>query len=161
MAYIARLKSFATTNLAILALRLIQFFFAGVEVGVVAYWIKTQRDNGMDASSPYVFTLVVGVGTIVTQFIYCFNTTHRLLFLWDVCIGVAWILAFFWMLNFVSPLSCAWSAFNPFGADHCGQVRAELVLQIVLCVLWFLTGLIGFVSLFRRPRATELVVEKA
>jgi hypothetical protein len=160
MAYVARLRSLATTNLAVLVLRLIQFFFAGMEVGIIAYWIKTQRANGLDASSPYVFTLVVGVGTMLTQFLYCFDRTHRLLCLWDVCIGVAWILSFFWLLNFVSPLSCAWSAFNPFGTDHCGQVRAVLVIQIVLCVLWLLTALIGLVGLFRGPRGEAIVLEK-
>lgn len=152
-----KFKSLASTNLAVLALRLVQFFFAGMEVGLMGYFIKDQTSAGKSASSPYCFVTVVGVITMLTQFIYCFNIYHVHLFLWDACLATAWLLSFFWLLNAESPISCSWSAFNPFGSDHCGQIRAVLVIQIVLAVLWYLTALLGLWTLIKARRKNNLV----
>lgn len=150
--YRAKLRSLATVNLAVLAIRLIQFFFAGMELGLMAYFIQQELSVGDEASSPYCFVLVIAVVNIITHFIYCFSFYHKLTFLWDLAIATGWLISFFWMLNYVQPLSCGWSAFNPFGDDHCSQQRAVLVIQIVISVLWYLTGLIGLVELIKYNR---------
>ncbi|CAN6645834.1 hypothetical protein TRVA0_021S01244 [Trichomonascus vanleenenianus] len=152
---IAKLKSLATTNLAVLCLRLVQFFFAGVEVGIMGYYIKLQLSNGDKASSPYIFVLVVGVFTMLTQFIYCFNYYHRMTFLWDAAVATGWLLSFFWLLNYVSPLACGWSSFNPFGSDKCGQTRSVLTMEIILAVLWFFTAFLGLLDLFKARRKAK------
>lgn len=152
----AKLKSLASTNLFILALRLVQFFFAGMEVGLMGFYIKSEIDVGESASSPFVFVLVIGVVVMMTQFAYCFTFTHPHLYFWDMALATAWIVSFFWLLNFEQPtLNCSWSAFNPFGADHCGQTRAVLIIQIVLGCLWYLTAGIGLFTLFQNSRARK------
>lgn len=152
MAMALKLKSLATTNLAVLCLRLVQFFFAGMEVGLMGYFIKNQLAEDKDPSSPYVFVLVVGVFTMITQFVYCFAFYHSYVWLWDVAVGTGWIISFFWLLNAANPIPCDWSAFNPFGSSHCGQVRAVLVIQIVLACLWYLTAACGLWTLFKNKK---------
>jgi hypothetical protein len=156
--YTAKLRSLATVNLAILAIRLIQFFFAGMVMGLMAFFIQQEIKAGQDASSPYCFVLVVAVVTIITHFIYCFSFYHKLTFLWDLALATGWLISFFWVLNFVQPLPCSWSAFNPFGEDHCSQQRAVLVIQIVISVLWYITGAIGLTSLIRINRKGSDIV---
>lgn len=149
---LVKLKSLATTNLAVLCLRLVQFFFAGMEVGLMGYFIKNQLEDGKDASSPCVFILVVGVFTMITQFTYCFAFYHSYVWLWDAAIATGWLISFFWYYNFVKPIDCEWKAFNPFGADHCGQIRAVLVIQLVIACLWYLTAALGLWTLFKNKK---------
>ena len=149
------MKSLATTNLAILSLRLIQFFFAGVVVGIMGFFIKQQIIVGLLASSPYIFVLVVGVVTMLTQFIYCFSVRLLLAFAWDGALATGWLISFFWLLNFVQPLPCGWNAFNPFGSSQCGQTRSVLVIQIVLAILWYLTAVVGLFDYVKASRAKK------
>lgn len=152
----SRLRSLASTNLLILAIRLVQFFFAGVVLGIMAYYIDTQRSDGEKASSPYVFSLVVVITALLTQIIYCFNYQHRLFFLWDIAIAIAILLSFFWFLNSAQQyLECGWSSFNPFGSDRCSQTRSVFVMQIILAILWFLTGAIQAYDVWRARRSLE------
>lgn len=136
-------QSLASTNLAVLMLRLMQFFFAGVVTGIMAYFIKTQKNAGTSPANSYTFSLVVGVTTMFTQFLYCANLQLLVLFFWDAAIATGWILAMFWLRDYESPLPCAWSAFNPFGSSHCGQVRAVMAFQIVSGCLWYLSAAVG------------------
>lgn len=151
--YFFRLKSLATANLFILAIRLVQVFFAGCVTGIMAYYIKLNTGSGEKAPSPFVFSLVVAVSAIVTQLIYCFSFYHRLTFLWDAAVGCGFIISMFWNLNYVSPLSCKWGAFNPFGTDRCAQTRSVLVMQIILAIMWFITSFIGAFQLWRLSKA--------
>lgn len=140
---VTRLTSLASTNLFVLAIRLVQFFFSGVVLGVMAYYINLQLTSGYKASSPYIFVLVVAAFAMLTQFAYCFSYNHNLFFLWDWFLAVFWILSFFWLLNFVSDdLYCGWSSFNPFGGDRCAQTRSVLIIQIIETILWAITGAI-------------------
>lgn len=150
--YAAKLRSLATVNLAILAIRLIQFFFAGMILGLMGYFIHQELKAGKSATSPYCFVLVVAIVTIITHFVYCFSFYHKLTFLWDLALATGWLISFFWVLNYVQPLPCTWSAFNPFGSDHCAQVRAVLIIQIVISVLWYITGAIGLIYMIRISR---------
>lgn len=157
---VTKLTALASTNLFVLAIRLVQFFFAGVVLGVMAYYIDTQLAAKTDASSPYIFALVVAAFSMFTQFAYCFSYQHKLFFLWDLFIGVFWILSFFWLLNFVSgSLTCGWGAFNPFGADKCAQTRAVLVIQIILTVLWIATAAIQAFDVWRNKRVIATKIE--
>lgn len=157
---ITKLTALASTNLFVLALRLVQFFFSGVVLGIMAYYINTQIQDGDSASSPYVFTLVVSAFAMLTQFMYCFSYQHRLFFLWDIFLAVFWILSFFWLLNYVNPnLTCKWGSFNPFGSDRCAQTRSVLVLQIVQTALWALSGAIQAYDVFRGKRYIATKVE--
>lgn len=159
---VTRLTALASTNLFVLAIRLVQFFFSGVVLGVMAYYIELQRDAGETPESPFIFTLAVSVFAILTQFIYCFSYQHRLYFLWDICIAIAILLSFFWLLNAVDDsLTCGWSSFNPFGSDRCAQTRSILIIQIVLAILWAITGLIQAYDVWRGKRilATKAEIE--
>lgn len=139
--HMKRLSELASTNLFVLALRLIQFFFSGVVLGIMAYYIDLQRKQGRSASSPFVFSLVVAIISMATQFLYCFSYEHNFFWLWDEGNAIAWLLAFFWLLNFVGgSLPCGWSSFNPFGSDRCAQTRSVLVIQIIMAVSWVVTG---------------------
>lgn len=150
---IGKLRALASTNLFILATRLVQFFFAGVVMGIMAYYIDQQRKEGLKASSPYVFSLFVTITAMLTQIIYCFNIQGNLFYLWDGALGVAFLLSFFWYLNFAGGyLTCKWTAFNPFGSDRCGQIRAVFIIQIILAILWFFTGTLQAIALFRSRR---------
>lgn len=149
------IRTLATTNLIILILRLVQVFFAGIVLGIMANFIKDQKNNGDSASSPYVFDLVVATASILTQIIYCFNFYHRLVCLWDICLAVGWLLSMFWLLNKENPISCSWSAFNPFGTNSCGQIRGVLISQIVEAVVWFITGAVGVIAIIRANRVSN------
>lgn len=154
------LTALASTNLFVLAIRLVQFFFSGVVLGVIASYIDLQLKAGDDASSPYIFILTVAAISMATQFGYCFSYQHKLFFLWDLFLAVFWILSFFWLLNFVSgSLTCSWTAFNPFGSDKCAQTRSVLVIQIVLTLLWTITGLIQAYDVHRGKRVYATKIE--
>ena len=159
---VTRLTSLASTNLFVLALRLVQFFFSGVVLGVMAYYINMQIKAvpAEKASSPFIFVLVVATFSMMTQFMYCFSYQHRLFFLWDAALSVGWILSFFWLLNFVSSsLDYGWGAFNPFGSDRCSQTRSVLVIQIILCVLWAVTAAIQAYDVWRGKRVIATKIE--
>lgn len=157
---VTHLTSLASTNLFVLALRLVQFFFSGVVLGVMAYYISTQLSAGQDASSPFIFVLAVACFSMATQFAYCFSYQHKLFFLWDFFIAIFWILSFFWLLNSVSPsLTCGWGAFNPFGSDRCSQTRSVLVIQIILTVLWAVSGAIQAYDVWRGKRIIATKIE--
>jgi hypothetical protein len=157
---IGKLRSLASTNLFILALRLIQFFFGGVVMGIMAYYIDIQLKAGLKAPSPYVFSLVVALSALFTQIIYCFSFEMKKAFVWDVAVGIGFLLSFFWFLNFAGGyLSCGWSSFNPFGSDRCAQTRSVFILQIILAILWFLTGLLQAIDFIRARRYVAAKVE--
>lgn len=149
------MQSLASTNLAVLMLRLMQFFFAGMITGIMAYFIKNQHKAGMTASSPYVFVLVVGVTTMFTQFVYCISLQILVLFFWDAAIATGWIVSMFWLLNFENPMPCGWNAFNPFGSSQCGQIRAVLAFQIVSACLWYLSALVGAYNWYSAGQAAK------
>lgn len=156
----SQLSALASTNLFVLALRLVQFFFSGVVLGVLAYYIDIQRSNHEKSSSPYVFSLVVATISMLTQFLYCFTYEHQLYFLWDLCNAVGWLLAFFWLLDFVGDgLTCGWGAFNPFGGDRCSQTRSVLVMQIIVAVMWFVTSGVQAYKVWKH-RGHKMVSEK-
>lgn len=149
--HISSLSALASANLFVVAIRLVQFFFTGVVLGIMAYYIHLELSLKESASSPFCFTLVVAIVSMITQFAYCVWAEHRLLWLWDVCNGIGWLLSFFWLLNFVgSELTCSWKAFNPFGSDRCAQTRSVLVIQIIVAILWFLTGACQLYRVWRR-----------
>lgn len=155
-----KLTSLASTNLFVLAIRLVQIFFEGVVLGVIADYISIQLSEGLSASSPYVFTVVVSCFSILTQFAYCFSYQHKLFFMWDAVIAVFWIMSFFWLLNMVGDyLSCGWSSFNPFGADRCSQTRSVLIIQIVLTILWAITSAIQGFDVWRGKRIIAAKIE--
>jgi hypothetical protein len=154
---IVKVKSLATTNLLILIFRLVQFFFAGVVCGIVAWYIHQQTTPTGSASSPYVFSIIVAIATILTQFIYCIDFSHRLVFLWDLVLGYTWIMAFVWLLDSSRPLPCGWSAFDPFGNAGCGKIRGVLIFQIVLACMWIITAIVGFVALIQHKRRSKII----
>lgn len=157
---VTRLTSLASTNLFVLAIRLVQFFFSGVVLGVMSYYINLQLTSGYKASSPFIFVLVVAAFAIFTQFGYCFSYNHRLFFLWDLFLAVFWILSFFWLLNSVSnDLYCGWGSFNPFGGDRCAQTRSVLIIQIVQTILWAITGFIQAYDTWRHPHEIAAKIE--
>lgn len=155
----AKFKSLTNINLLILAIRLVQFFFAGMEVGLMGYYIKQELDGGDEASSPFCFMLVVGVMTMIMQFVYCFEFYLEHMFLLDLTVATFWIISFFWMLNYLNPLPCGWGAFNPFGSNHCGQSRAVLIIAIVLSVMWYGTAAMGVFNFFKRKKKTRRAEE--
>lgn len=147
------IRSLATINLFVLAIRLVQVFFAGCVLGIMAYYISLLNQQSAHVPYSFTFALVVPCFAILTQFIYCFRFNHKLYFIWDFCIGIGFLLSFFWFFDGVrGSLSCSWGAFNPFGTDRCAQTRSVFVMQIILTVLWMVTSIITVFADWRSKR---------
>lgn len=146
-------RSLATTNLFVLAIRLVQVFFAGVILGIMAYYISLLSKDKAYIPSSFTFSLVVPVFAIVTQFVYCFKFDHYLYFIWDLAIGLGFLISFFWLHDYVrDQLTCGWGSFNPFGSDRCAQTRSVFVMQIILAVLWAATSVLQAFAVWRAKR---------
>ncbi|VVT51597.1 uncharacterized protein SAPINGB_P003149 [Magnusiomyces paraingens] len=151
------IRSLATINLFVLAIRLVQIFFAGVILGIMAYYLNILHNDKTHIPSSFIFALVVPVFAILTQFIYCFRFEHHLYFLWDLAIGLGFLISFFWFHDTVSDqLSCGWGAFNPFGSDRCAQTRSVFVMEIILTVLWIATAAIQAFGIWRTKRQIRM-----
>lgn len=153
------IRSLATVNLFVLSIRLVQIFFEGVVLGIMAYYIQLLNDANSSIPSSFTFLLVACVFAIITQFIYCFKYTHNLYFLWDFAIALGFLIGFFWLYDYVKDtLPCGWGAFNPFGSDRCAQTRSVLVICIILACLWLGTSIINAFSVWKKKRNGNVLV---
>lgn len=152
------IRKITTVNLFIFVVRLVQIFFEGVTVGILAYFIQLFHQNNQRVPSHFVFSLVAGVFAILTQIIYCFRYEHKLYFLWDLGVAVGFVVSFFWFYDGVGgQLTCKWGSFNPFTADRCVQTRSVFIMQIILAVLWLFTSLMGALANWRSKK--ELIAK--
>ncbi len=155
-------KKHTSVNIYVLFLRFIQFFFAGMIIGVCAYYIKVCRKYHQSIPMGVNFALVIGVIAIVTLFAYLFVNIRKMhsLFFWDIAMFVFWLLSFFWLKDKLHPvMKCSWKHANPFTGNNCQQFQAVLVFEIVCCALWGLTAISGFL-MFRSAQKEAVVVTK-
>lgn len=159
MPFLERLKlrnikdSFTTSNAFILLIRFVQLFFGGVILGIMAYYINLQRLAHQRVLRAYTFALTSAVMALATQLLYCIDYEHTLFFVWDLAVGLGYLIAMFWLLDTTEPyLWCKWSSFNPFGADRCAQTRSVLVMQIIETCLWCATAAFGFYKVYQTKR---------
>lgn len=151
----------ATTNIFVLAIRLVQIFFSGCILGIMAYYISQQNSRKEKVPRSFVFSLIVPIFSILTQFNYILDYNYYLFFLWDFAISMGYLISFFWLFDKVEDyLPCKWGAFNPFGTDRCAQTRSVLVMQIIETVLWFTTAVFAAFQVYRTKKTmTEKVME--
>lgn len=147
------IKSLATVNLFVLAVRLVQLFFAGVILGIMAYFINLENQAKSRVTRSFIFSLVTPIFSIITQFNYLIDYDYFLFFVWDFAICLGYLISFFWLYDTVQDyLTCKWGSFNPFGNDRCAQVRSVMVMQIIESVLWLTTSVIAGYDVWRAKR---------
>ncbi|VVT50634.1 uncharacterized protein SAPINGB_P002829 [Magnusiomyces paraingens] len=150
---IRRVESLATSNILLILVRFSQIFFAGVILGIMASYIKTQRKAHETVYRSYVFALCVPVFSLTTQIIYCLEYERILYFLWDFAIGLGYLVSMFWLYDKVEDyLICRWGSFNPFGSDWCPQTRSVIVAQIIQASLWAATAAYGFYGVYKTKK---------
>ncbi|KAK9369240.1 hypothetical protein V1509DRAFT_638789 [Lipomyces kononenkoae] len=77
---------------------------------------------------------------------------------WDMLIALLFVVGFVWLISQLSPFTCGWSDFNPFGKDTCGRIRAAMTFMLVEMVLWAISALFRCVTVVRK-RSSEKDIE--
>ncbi len=151
-------KKFTTVNLYVLFIRFLEFFFAGLILGICAYHIRTANVFKRRVTSALVFSLWMGIMCICTLFYYCLDASTGLLhlFWWDLIIAITWMIAYFWFWDLANPLTCKRTTANPFSGNSCQRNQAILVFEIVSIILWLATAAIGLYYLYKDCREKDI-----
>lgn len=150
-------KKYQKINLYVLSIRFLEFFFAGLIMGLCCYHIQTARAFHRRVLGGIIFLLILSIFSILTLFAYCFNIFRKLLWLfwWDFALFLVWIIAYFWFWDVVSPLTCHRRNANPFAGNSCQRNQSILIFSVVEGCLWLLTALIGLYELYKAYKAEK------
>ncbi|KAK9386157.1 hypothetical protein V1515DRAFT_581216 [Lipomyces mesembrius] len=69
---------------------------------------------------------------------------------WDILLALLFAVGFVWLISQLSPFTCGWSDFNPFGKDTCGRIRAAMTFMLAEIVLWSASAVLRCVTFIRK-----------
>ncbi|KAK9235548.1 hypothetical protein V1525DRAFT_348089 [Lipomyces kononenkoae] len=118
-----------------LALRCVQFIISAIILGVISYQVHVLLNASSAVPTGFFFTLIICCCTIVSTIMAVVVPAPRLsmwyLCAWDILIALLFAVGFVWLVSQLSPFTCGWSDFNPFGKNSCGRIRAAMTFMLV------------------------------
>ncbi|KAK9247205.1 hypothetical protein V1506DRAFT_504774 [Lipomyces tetrasporus] len=138
----------------LLAPRFVQFVISAVILGVISYQVQQLLNASAAVPTGFIFTIVVSCCTIVSIILTLVVPTPGLtlwyLCAWDISLAVLFAVGFVWLILQISSFACGWDAFNPFGKNSCGRIRAAMTFMLVEVVLWLTSALYRCVTFIRK-----------
>ncbi|KAK9353441.1 hypothetical protein V1523DRAFT_411081 [Lipomyces doorenjongii] len=118
-----------------LALRCVQFIISAIILGVVSYQVHKLLNASTTIPTGFIFTIILSCCTIVSIIMAVVVPTPGLalwyLCAWEILLALLFAVGFVWLISQLSPFTCGWADFNPFGKDTCGRIRAAMTFMLV------------------------------
>ncbi|KAK9327917.1 hypothetical protein V1520DRAFT_364989 [Lipomyces starkeyi] len=146
-----------------LALRCVQFIISAIILGVVSYQVHKLLNASTTVPTGFIFTIILSCCTIVSIILAVVVPAPGLalwyLCAWDILLALLFAVGFVWLISQLSPFTCGWGEFNPFGKDTCGRIRAAMTFMLVEIVLWCTSSLYRCVTFFRKGASAGKDIE--
>ncbi|XP_014558126.1 hypothetical protein COCVIDRAFT_95419 [Bipolaris victoriae FI3] len=162
------------SRLISLILRVSQFVFAAIVLGLTAYFVykienpdrgprgrRDRRDrwddDDRDPLGRLIFALVWSSLSIIFAVIWAIPTTFAMKgFISDFIFTAGWAAVFGLLVDWFNDANCgspwAWGGLSLRRGDTCGQWRAAQAFSFLSLITWFATGILGIIMVLRLRR---------
>ncbi|ENI06616.1 hypothetical protein COCC4DRAFT_165540 [Bipolaris maydis ATCC 48331] len=148
-----------------LILRVSQFVFAAIVLGLTAYFVYKIENPGRgprghddwDPLGRLIFALVWSSLSIIFAIIWAIPTTFAMKgFISDFIFTAGWAAVFGVLVDWFNDAGCgspwAWGDVSFRRGDSCGQWRAAQAFSFLSLIAWFATGILGIIMVLRLRR---------
>jgi len=142
------------SRLASLILRIGQFVFAAIVLGLTAYFLHQRRRYGMGPFGRLVFSVIWSSLSIIASIIWAIPTSSSMTgYVSDLVFTGGWAAVFGLLVRYFDRSGCGsawnWTGFSLSRSNSCGQWKAAQAFSFLSLVFWFATFLLGLITVHR------------
>ncbi|KAF1917942.1 hypothetical protein BDU57DRAFT_182156 [Ampelomyces quisqualis] len=145
------------SRLASIILRMGQFVFAAIVLGLTAYFLYQRSRHGVGPFGRIVFSVIWSSLSIIAAIIWVIPTTSSMTgYVSDFVFTAGWAAVFGLLVRYFDGVNCGsawnWTGFSLSRDNYCGQWRAAQAFSFLSLVFWFATFLLGIITVHRLSR---------
>ncbi|KAF2729488.1 hypothetical protein EJ04DRAFT_580621 [Polyplosphaeria fusca] len=147
------------SRLLSLILRIAQFVFSAIVLGLTAYFLHARRHHGTGPLGRTIYALVLSIISVIASLIWMIPFKSTMLgYGSDFFFSAAWFAAFGVMVRWINRNNCGaiwnWSGITVRG-NYCDQWRAAQAFSFLTAIVWFATFVLGVITYHRLSKRVE------
>ena len=148
------------SRLASLILRVSQFVFAAVVLGLTAYFLHAHNKYGVGPYARLIYSVIWASLSILAAIIWAIPTTSSMTgYVSDFVFTAGWGAVFGLLVSWYNGAGCGsawnWTGFSLSRSNTCGQWRAAQAFSFLSMVVWFATFVLGLITVHRLSKRAE------
>ncbi|KAF2031688.1 hypothetical protein EK21DRAFT_62653 [Setomelanomma holmii] len=148
------------SRLISLILRIAQFVFAAIVLGLTAYFLYQRNRYGVGPFGRLVFSVIWSSLSIIFAIIWAIPTSSSMTgYVSDLIFTGGWAAVFGLLVSWFNGANCGsawnWSGFSLSRSNQCGQWRAAQAFSFLSLVFWFASFILGLITVHRLSRRAE------
>ncbi|KAH4187202.1 hypothetical protein HBI73_106430 [Parastagonospora nodorum] len=145
------------SRLVSLVLRIAQFVFAAIVLGLTAYFLYQRSRHNDGPFGRVVFAVIWSSLSIIGAIIWAVPTSSSMTgYVSDLVFTAGWAAVFGLLVHWFNGTNCGsawdWTGFSFSRNNNCGQWRAAQAFSFLSMVIWFATFLLGIITVHRLSR---------
>ncbi|KAL6705420.1 hypothetical protein ACN47E_007069 [Coniothyrium glycines] len=150
------------SRLASLILRVGQFIFAAIVLGLTAYFLYERTRYGVGPFARIVYSVIWASLSIIFAIIWAIPTSSSMTgYASDLIFTAGWAAVFALLVRWFNGAGCGsawnWSGFSLSRDNYCGQWRAAQAFSFLSMVFWFATFILGVLTVHRLNRRATAI----
>ncbi|KAH5447812.1 hypothetical protein HBI30_174780 [Parastagonospora nodorum] len=142
------------SRLVSLVLRIAQFVFAAIVLGLTAYFLYQRSRHNDGPFGRVVFAVIWSSLSIIGAIIWAVPTSSSMTgYVSDLVFTAGWAAVFGLLVRWFNGTNCGsawdWAGFSFSRDNNCGQWRAAHAFSFLSMVIWFATFLLGIITAHR------------
>ncbi|KAH7089663.1 hypothetical protein FB567DRAFT_590470 [Paraphoma chrysanthemicola] len=148
------------SRLASLILRVGQFVFAAIVLGLTAYFLHQRTRHGVGPYARVIYSVIWSSLSIIFAIIWAIPTSSSMTgYVSDFIFTAGWGAVFGLLVRWFNGVNCGsawnWTGFSLSRSNYCGQWRAAQAFSFLSMVFWFASFLLGLITLHRLSRRAD------
>lgn len=145
------------TRVVSLVLRVAQFVFAAIVLGLTAYFLYARSRYHVGPFGRVVFSVIWSSLSIIFALIWAIPTSSSITgYTSDLILTAGWGAVFGLLVRWFNRAGCGsawnWSGVSLSRNNSCGQWRAAQAFSFLSMIFWFATFLLGVITVHRLSR---------
>ncbi|KAH6642375.1 hypothetical protein C7974DRAFT_100588 [Boeremia exigua] len=148
------------SRLLSIILRVAQFVFATVVLGLTAYFMYARERRGVGPFGRTIFAIVWSSLSIIVSIVWIIPTKSSMAsYGSDLLFTAGWAAVFAVLVIWFNGAGCgsawAWSGLSLSRSNYCGQWKAAQAFSFLSLVVWFTTFVLGVITYHRINEGTR------
>lgn len=148
------------SRVASLILRVSQFVFAAIVLGLTAYFLHQRERHGVGPLGRTIYTLVIASLSVIASLLWMIPTKSSIAgYGSDLFFTAAWFAAFGVLVDWYHGINCGsiwyWGGIGFRGANMCGRWNAAQAFSFLSAIVWLASFALGIITYHRLKRNAQ------